>query len=143
MNPPPEIRPSPLAPPAAESETAPPDNLLEAFIRLLQSRSGLIRIESKAAMKNAARGAMFTGGAVFCLLFAWLLLLVASIQLIADALDCPWSWVAIGAAILHLLCGIVMARSAKTGAVLFPVTRKEFTKDREWIENFKTKRSDG
>lgn len=143
MNPSPEIRTSPLAPPAAQAATAPPASLLESLIHLLQSRTGLIRIESKAAIRNAARAAMFTGGAVFCLLFAWILLLAAGIQLLADALNFPWSWVAIGVALLHLLCGIVMALSAKSGAVLFPATRKEFTKDREWIENFKHKKSDG
>lgn len=143
MNPPPETRPSPLANPAVGPGATPSSNLFEAFIRLLESRSGLIRIESKAAMKKATRSAVLIGGALFCLVFAWLLLVAASIQLLADALNYPWSWVAIGVALLHLVCGIVMALSAKSGAASFPATRAEFKKDREWIENFKTKKSNG
>ena len=39
--------------------------------------------------------------------------------------------------ILHLLIAIVLAKVAKSPMeATFPVTRAEFQKDREWIENF-------
>ena len=63
--------------------------------------------------------------------------------MIAKSIECPWDQVAIGVAVLHLLAGIILARLAKpSAATAFPVTRAEFKKDREWIENFqKTKKS--
>ena len=65
--------------------------------------------------------------------------------MISESLDWPWNRVAVGAAILHLLAGIILVRLAKpSAATAFPVTRAEFQKDREWIENFpKTKKSNG
>jgi uncharacterized membrane protein YqjE len=143
MNPPPEIRQIPPVNSEAGPGAAPPASLLEALIRLVDSRTGLIRIESKAAMESAAKRAILTAGAFACLLFAWLLLLTATIQLVADALDYPWSWVAIGFALIHLLGGIFMSLAARSGPEAFPATRAEFKKDREWIENFKTKKSNG
>jgi uncharacterized membrane protein YqjE len=119
-------------------------NLPEAFFSLLESRFGLIRIESEAAIKQGIRSTVLTAGACFCLFFAWILLLTAGIQVLAEALDWPWSWVAVGAAILHLLVGIIMALAAKSrGEGSFPATREEFKKDREWIANFSTKKSNG
>ncbi|MEX1048686.1 MAG: phage holin family protein [Akkermansiaceae bacterium] len=121
-----------------------PCNLVEAFFSLVESRSGLIRIESQAAIKKGVRRAALTVGACFCLLFAWILLLVAGIQVLAEVLNWPWSWVAGGVALLHLVLGIVMALAAKSrGVASFPATREEFKKDREWIANFRIKKSNG
>ncbi len=110
---------------------------------LIAARFALIELESKDAVKEAARRAALIAAACGCGVFAWVLLLAGGVSLIAETNGWPWNLVAIGTAILHLLAGIILASLAKPSAsATFPVTRAEFQKDREWIENLhKTKKS--
>lgn len=110
---------------------------------LVAARFRLIELESKDAAKEGARRGSLIAGACGCVIFAWALLLAGGISLIAEECAWPWNLVAIAAAVLHLLAGVLLARKAKPSpSQLFPVTRAEFKKDREWIETFqKTKKS--
>ena len=110
---------------------------------LLATRLALIELEAKVAGKEAARRGSSLAAAAGCILFAWALLLAGGVSWISKSIECPWDQVAVGLAVLHLLAGIILARLAKpSAATAFPVTRAEFKKDREWIENFqKTKKS--
>ncbi len=106
---------------------------------LLASRFTLIELESKDAAKEGARRAGLIAAACGCAVFAWALLLAGGIPLIAGLCGCSWSLVALGAAILHLVTGFILISLAKPSAgPSFPVTRAEFQKDREWIQNFHT-----
>ena len=110
---------------------------------LIAARVALIQLESKDATREGARRAALTAAACGAAVFAWALLLAGGISLISESAQCPWNLVAIAAAVVHLLAGIIFASMAKpSSATAFPVTRAEFQKDREWIENFhKTKKS--
>ncbi len=104
---------------------------------LIAARFALIEFESKDAAKHAARCAALIAAACGCAVFSWALLLAGGVSLIAETNGWPWYTVAIGAAVIHLLAGIILASLAKPSAIpAFPVTRAEFQKDREWIENF-------
>ena len=104
---------------------------------LIAARFALIELESKDAAKHTARRAALIAAACGCAVFAWALLLAGGVSLIAETNGWPWYAVAIGAAVIHLLAGIILASLAKPSAIpAFPVTRAEFQKDREWIENF-------
>ena len=104
---------------------------------LVAARLALIELESKEAAQAAGRRTALIGAACACVFFTWALLLAAGVSLISRTSGWPWDWVAAGLAALHLLVGIVLAQSAKSsGNPAFPVTRAEFKKDREWIENF-------
>jgi uncharacterized membrane protein YqjE len=137
------------APPgaAANPESQPQDplpaNWREALMSLIATRLNLIELEAKDAAKEAATRGVALVAAVAFIIFAWLLLLAGGVSLIAKSANLPWDQVAIGLAALHFLGGIIFARLAKpSAATAFPVTRTEFKKDREWIENFqKTKKS--
>lgn len=108
---------------------------------LIATRFALIELESKDAAKDGARRAALIAAASGCALFAWALLLAGGIPLIAGACGCSWSLVALGAAVLHLVAGIILVSLAKPSAgASFPITRAEFQKDREWIQNFHTTR---
>ena len=112
---------------------------------LIASRIALIELESQDLVRERIhRGSLFLIACSFAF-FAWALLLAGGISLVAESTGCPWNQVAIGAAILHLLGGILFARLAKPSpATAFPTTRAEFQKDREWIENFqKSRKSNG
>jgi hypothetical protein len=146
MNPPTDTdnpHPKPLPGPARELESPLPSNWREALLSLIASRVTLIQLESKDAAKDGASRAARLIAVVICVFFFWALLLAGGIATISKAAGWPWYWIALGAAAIHLLAAILLARSAKTPAApAFPVTRAEFQKDREWIENFqKTRKS--
>ena len=121
----------------------PPANWREALMALIAARFALIEFESKDAAKHAAKRIAMVAAAGICGIFAWVLLLAGGISLIAQITGCRWYLVTIGAALLHLIAGVIFASMAKPSAPsAFPVTRAEFQKDREWIENFhKAKKS--
>jgi hypothetical protein len=122
---------------------APRANWRVALMDLVAARLALIQLESKDATQEASRRAALIAAACAAAFFAWSLLLVGGVSLLAQATGWPWNLVAIGLAMLHLVVGIILAQSAKpSGAASFPITRAEFQKDREWIENFnKNKKS--
>ena len=104
---------------------------------LIASRITLFQLESKDATRETGRRLAFVIAAIFCGVFAWALLIAGSVALISKTMDWPWFGVAIAAGVLHLLVGFLLARLAKpSGIPAFPITRAEFQKDREWIENF-------
>lgn len=104
---------------------------------LIASRLELFQLESKQAAREASKRAVLVATAAGCAFAAWMLLLAGGVSLIAQATHWPWNWVAVGLAGVHLLAGVILARAAKPAAgTAFPVTRAEFQKDREWIENF-------
>ncbi len=103
---------------------------------LIAARFALIELELKDAAKQAAKRAALAAVACGCAVFAWALLLAGGVSLIAETNGWRWDAVAIGIAVLHLVVGIILACLAKPSAsAAFPVTRAEFQKDREWIEN--------
>jgi len=124
-------------------QTRSPANWREALLALISSRVALIEWESKEAAKNAARRATLLGALVFCVWFMWALLLAGGIAGLAQLSGWPWYWIAIAAGLIHMGAAILLARAAKAPPPpAFPVTRAEFQKDREWIENFqKTRKS--
>lgn len=137
-------------PPLAEHGTADrngesplPANWKEALLSLVSSRIALIQLESKEAAGHAAQRAAALIAAILCLFFTWALLLAGTIAIVSTSTGWQWGWVAIGAAAIHLLVAMIFASVAKShGTSAFPVTRSEFQKDREWIENLqKTRKS--
>jgi uncharacterized membrane protein YqjE len=111
---------------------------------LIASRVTLIQLESKEAAKGGIRRATFIFAACGCLFFSWALVLAGGVSLVAHLASWPWSYVALGGAAIHLLAGLFLGRLALKSpqGTAFPITRAEFQKDREWIENFqKTPRS--
>ena len=140
LNPPPDIGPTfsgASADARMPNTQSPPANWREALMALIASRIALIELESKDAVRQGARSAIMIVAAVICAVFAWALLLAGGVSLIAVIADWPWYLVALGVAALHLLVAFVLVKSAKPNAITaFPVTRSEFNKDRQWIENF-------
>ena len=115
------------------------------MLALISSRASLIGLESKDAAKDAARRAILLVALVFCVFFAWALLLAGGIACLARISGWPWPGIAIACAILHLVAAAALARFACSRIPrAFPITRAEFQKDREWIEILQpTKKSKG
>lgn len=121
-------------------EESSPANWAEALIALIASRIALIQFEARASAKTGVKRVVRIVVAAICLFFTWILLLTGAIGAIAATTGWPWYWLAITAAGLHLLLAIMLAASCnKPGVPAFPITRAEFQKDREWIENIQKK----
>lgn len=125
-----------------DMETPLPSNWREALLSLIASRVSLIQIESKEAAKDAAGRAARLIAGVICIFFTWALLLAGGIAAISKASGWPWYGIALILSACHLIAAFILARAAKApGNPGFPVTRAEFQKDREWIENFQKTRT--
>ncbi len=140
MNPASETQASPPLENTGETqsvEASLPTNWREALMALIASRIALIQLESKDAAKDTAKRAACIIALILCAFFTWALLLASGIAALAKFFHWPWYGIAFIAAALHLIAAILLARAAKSPTALaFPVTRSEFQKDREWIENF-------
>jgi uncharacterized membrane protein YqjE len=138
--------------PASETQTSPPventggtqaveaslpTNWREALMTLIAARVALIQLESKDAARDTAKRAACIIALILCAFFTWALLLASGIAALARICHWPWYGIAFIAAAFHLIAAILLTRAAKSPAAsAFPVTRAEFNKDREWIENF-------
>ena len=107
---------------------------------LVVSRIALIQFEARETARQRVKRVVCVIVAALCLFFAWILLLAGGIAAISSASGWPWHWLAIAAAVAHVLAAVLLAgNSYKPSEPAFPLTRAEFQKDREWIENFQKK----
>ncbi len=113
-----------------------PTNWRTALLSLVAARVALIELEAKNAARLGVTRIACWVALVICLFFMWALLLVAAIAAITAASDCRWWLVTLAGSALHLVAAILLARSVRAAAPpMFPVTRAEFHRDRQWIEN--------
>ncbi len=135
MNPPSD-NDAPRPEPLPGASRANPSNWREALTALIQSRVALIQHESKDAAKNVARRGLSLVGVIICAFYTWGLFLAAGIAFISTEFGWQWYDVAFCAAGLHLVAALIFVFLAVSrGNASFPVTRAEFQKDREWIDN--------
>jgi cobalamin biosynthesis protein CobD/CbiB len=118
-----------------------PTHWSEALITLLASRVSLMQIEARETARRGARRMAGVIAAVICLFFTWALLLAGGIALVSSMAGWPWHWLAIAAAGLHFSAALLLLKRGSVQATepAFPLTRAEFQKDREWIENLQKK----
>jgi uncharacterized membrane protein YqjE len=111
--------------------------LLTVLADFFESRFALVAQESKTATVHV----LILAG---CLIFALLLCAVGYVFLITGVVvglghlaGISWPWIALAAAAAHFIIAlllILVARSRITKPV-FPNTRAELKKDREWLKN--------
>jgi uncharacterized membrane protein YqjE len=110
---------------------------VNTFIDFLESRFELIAQESKTALVDVIVlvGCLLAAG-LFCVL-AIVLLLIAAIVAVANALQVSWLWVALGFALLLIVVALVcvLIARARMKRPMFQVTAAELKKDREWLKN--------
>lgn len=112
-----------------------PAGWLDALLTMVASRSELIRIEAKDAARRSSQKAARVIAAILCIAFGWALLLAGTIAALAHFTQWPWFWIALAIGAIHILLAIILLRTSAGGSSpLFPVTRAEFQRDREWIE---------
>lgn len=115
----------------------------DAILSLIVSRIAIIRIESKDAIASAVSKVIAVVIALFFLLLVWLLLLTGAIGAIAAKSGWYWydvTFVAAGVHALVVLIALAFCRTKKT-RVGFPITKAEFEKDLEWLNELKNERN--
>lgn len=121
-----------------------PKGWKEALPCLIASRLEIIRIEAQDVFRGMARSLILLGVAVFCMISAWLLLIGGVVGLLSEATGWTWYHAAFMVAGAHLIIAIliflIINRSSKS-AESFPITRVEFEKDREWLNQLKNQSS--
>jgi len=140
MNDPLGIDPGPPNRTADRPIDATPLNWKSAIAGLVSSRLAILQAESQEASRAGIKKIVAFIAAAILLLFAWGLALAGGIAAIATGFAFPWYWVALIVCALHVITAVILVTNAKsTNSGFFPVTRSEFKKDREWLENFQNR----
>jgi membrane protein implicated in regulation of membrane protease activity len=113
-----------------------------AIAELIAARVELIRYESHDVARTVAEKSRITLLLVLCAAFAWQLLLVAIIGLVSHFSTFPWWSTTLALALLHVaLAWVGLARLRRPSPPAFPLTKEEFSRDRLWMQSFKTPKS--
>lgn len=140
MNHSPDTEGMPQSSATAGSDPAMPDDWKSALANLIGSRIALFQLEAREAARHGAMSALRLGAAVLCVFFGWSLLLAGAVAAISAAGGWSWSWVAIAAAVIHLIGAAILFAVSRKSRPVFPHTRAEFQKDRQWFETLKSDR---
>ncbi len=113
-----------------------------ALATLVSTRIELLRLESRDAARQWGKSAALLATAAIAAFVGWLALVAGGIAAITAVTGWPWYLPTLGAAALHFgvaaVC-VLIARKSKPPA--FPLTRNEFTQDREWLKTLAKPRS--
>ena len=113
-----------------------PSTWIEALLAIASSRAELIRLEAKDAARKGSNKAARVIAAILCITFGWSLLLAGGIGALSILAGWPWFWTALAIGAIHIIvAAILLRKSSGATTPFFPVTRAEFQRDREWIEN--------
>lgn len=119
-----------------------PTNWKEALVTLLSTRGRIFKYEMGRVAEAGIRKIVFSVVAVVAMFFAWLFLMIGAIGLLTLVPELVWWHGALIVGGLHLLVALILFLLVKNGSMPgFPLTRAEFEKDREWLNQEKAKTS--
>jgi len=105
--------------------------LVSALFAYVETRAALLAVESKAAVLA------FALGALIAVVFGYIFILASLIVGIAHRSGISWTWIALGAGLLHIALAVVcvlLAKARLTGR-LYPETRAELKRDQQWLKS--------
>ena len=111
--------------------------LISALFAYVETRGALLAIESKALLLQLAAVVAFAFGALIAVVFGYIFILGSLIVGIAHLSGISWTWIALGAGLLHVALAVVcvlLAKAKLTGR-LYPETRAELKKDQQWLKS--------
>jgi len=131
-------RPIPSRNPAGHAGLLPTlRSLVASLAQFLECRVQLAARESKAAARHLLMLVAFCLAAVILLISGFVFLVVSLIFVIAHFFGIPWTWVALGAALLHFLvavCFLIVARQQVKHPILRDTTNV-LKEDTKWLKN--------
>jgi len=120
---------------SAGNDSAGPANWRQAIATLITSRIALIQLEARESARLGAKKVLRIIAAILCVFFAWALLLAGAVAALSAITGWAWHWLAIAAALVHLIVATTLMLVSTASKPMFSLTRAEFQKDRQWFEN--------
>ena len=111
--------------------------LISALFAYVETRAALLAVESKALLLQLAAVVAFALGALIAIVFGYIFVLGSLIVGVAHLSGISWTWIALGAGLLHIVLAVVcvlLAKAKLTGR-LYPETRAELNKDQQWLKS--------
>src|SRR5437764_9173873 len=111
--------------------------LISALFAYVETRGALLAVESKALLLQLAAVVAFALGALIAVVFGYIFILGSLIVGIADLSGISWTWIALGAGLVHIALAVVsvlLAKAKLTGR-LYAETRAELKKDQQWLKS--------
>ena len=117
--------------------------LASALADFFESRAALFAAESKEAAVQFILIAACLVAALLFVAFGYVFLVVTAVVAIAQLAKISWLWIALAAAGLHVLIALILALIARSGIKkpIFRDTVAELKKDREWLKDLETNRT--
>ena len=110
---------------------------VSALFAYVETRAALLAVESKALLLQLGMVVAFGLGALIALVFGYIFIVASVVVGIAHAAGISWTWVALGAGLLHigLAVGCVFLAKGKLRGRLYPETRMELKRDQQWLKS--------
>ena len=111
--------------------------LVSALFAYVETRAALLAVESKALLLQLVAVVAFALGALIAVVFGYIFILASLIFGIAHLSGISWTWIALGAGLVHIALAVVcvlLAKEKLTGR-LYPETRAELKKDQQWLKS--------
>ena len=81
--------------------------LISALFAYVETRAALLAVESKALLLQLAAVLAFALGALIAIVFGYIFILASLIVGIAHRSGISWTWIALGAGMLHIALAVV------------------------------------
>ena len=117
--------------------------IISALFAYVETRAALLAVESKAMLLQLAAVIAFALAALIAVIFGYIFILASLIAGIAHRTGVSWTWIALGAGLVHIALAVVCILLAKTRLTgrLYPETRAELKRDQQWLKSLgKTER---
>ena len=111
--------------------------LISGLFAYVETRAALLAVESKALLLQLAAVVAFALGALIAIVFGYVFILGSLIVGLAHLSGISWTWIALGAGLLHIALALVcvlLAKAKMTGR-LYSETRAELKKDQQWLKS--------
>src|SRR3989442_773496 len=87
--------------------------LVSALFAYVETRAALLAVESKAMLLQLAAVVALALGALIAVVFGYIFILASLIAGIAHRSGISWTWIALGAGLLHIVVAVVCVLRAK------------------------------
>ena len=110
--------------------------LISAFAEFFEIRFTLIAQESKSAALQIAILVGCVIGALALCVMGYVFLIISAVMGLAHLLGISWPWVVLIVALLHFIIAgaLLLVGRSRITKPMFPDTRDELKKDREWLK---------
>ena len=112
-------------------------SLAGSLAQFVHSRGELLARESKVAARHVVMLVVFGIAAAVLSLFGYVFLIVSVVFAIAHFFGISWTWVALGAALMHFLAAVcfLMGARAQAKRPMLHDTASVLKEDTKWLKN--------